>query len=352
MVEPLRPSVVKVESGNSSGSGVVIRTGDGGPYTYVLTNHHVIDGSSQANIIFSDGSRRQAEVSGYDEVLDLAVVKAILAKKPQVATMSTEEARVGQEVFTMGYPLGGNTATVTRGIISAVWEDDARWLIQTDAPINPGNSGGPLFNRDGEVVGINTFVIRQSGGIAVEGFGFAIAARTINNALGPLISGRKAAAPTPTPRATPTPQLRTVTFPTRTNIVRSLDRQGLSIRWRARDSAGGDRYYYGDFSDGYFGMRHVSRPTEILVFLEDGVRATRYREYIAMMLESVGYRPDDAESIAQGLPSNMVLPTSYRRCLALGDVLITSTDSDSDPTRYITVITSSDHPSWSRVRAC
>jgi len=87
----------------------------------------------------------------------------------------------------MGYPLGfEGAATVTSGIISAVCflTTESRWVIQTDAAINPGNSGGPLISEQGELLGINSFVIRESGGgIAVEGFGFAVSEVTIQAVL-------------------------------------------------------------------------------------------------------------------------------------------------------------------------
>ena len=108
----------------------------------------------------------------------------------------------------MGYPLGVGRATVTRGIVSGSWfeQEAGRWMVQTDAAINPGNSGGPLFTLAGEIVGINTLIIRESrAGVIVEGFGFAISAWTVQESLPAMMAGAKlGATPEPTPQPTPT----------------------------------------------------------------------------------------------------------------------------------------------------
>ena len=111
----------------------------------------------------------------------------------------------------MGYPLGISQASVTRGVVSRVHFDAAsgRWLVQTDAPINPGNSGGPLFTLKGEVVGINTSVIRQSAtGDPVEGFGFAVSVTTVRQALPAMKQGSRLG-----PTATPLPTVRPTVIP-------------------------------------------------------------------------------------------------------------------------------------------
>ena len=111
---------------------------------------------------------------------------------------------VGSDVIAIGYALGiEGPATVTRGIVSAIryQSEFDRWVIQSDAPINPGNSGGPLLSLSGEILGINTFGIRQtSSGVPVEGFGFAVSETTVATLLPGLKAGGLVAVPTPTPQ--------------------------------------------------------------------------------------------------------------------------------------------------------
>ena len=103
--------------------------------------------------------------------------------------------------------LGSDQALITSGVVSRVMFDNAtqRWLVQTDAAINPGNSGGPLITLDAEVVGINTFVVRESlFGVPLEGFGFVVSARTVSDVLPSLKTGTIKATLTPAPTITPT----------------------------------------------------------------------------------------------------------------------------------------------------
>jgi 2-alkenal reductase len=165
-----------------SGSGVIIST-DG----YILTNNHVVEGTSEVGVILADGSQISAQIVGTDLYADLAVLKAD-GTVPAVAKLGNSDAlRPGETVIAIGSPLGDFKNTVTLGVISATgrvidtgqgyqMED----LIQTDAAINRGNSGGPLVNLAGEVIGINTLVVRGSGlGTDIaEGLGFAIPANT------------------------------------------------------------------------------------------------------------------------------------------------------------------------------
>jgi 2-alkenal reductase len=165
-----------------SGSGVIIST-DG----YILTNNHVVEGASEVGVILADGSQISAQIVGTDLYADLAVLKADRTV-PAVAKLGNSDAlRPGETVIAIGSPLGDFKNTVTLGVISATgrvidtgqgyqMED----LIQTDAAINRGNSGGPLVNLAGEVIGINTLVVRGSGmGTDIaEGLGFAIPANT------------------------------------------------------------------------------------------------------------------------------------------------------------------------------
>ncbi|MCS6842344.1 MAG: trypsin-like peptidase domain-containing protein [Roseiflexus sp.] len=158
-----------------SGSGVIISQ-DG----YILTNNHVIEGHRSLSVIFYDGSRRDARLVGADPLMDLAVLK-VDGSVPGVAVLGDSDAlQPGETVIAIGSPLGDFRNTVTVGVVSALnrslGANAPEGLIQTDAAINSGNSGGPLINLRGEVVGINTLVVRGSGlGTApVEGLGFAV----------------------------------------------------------------------------------------------------------------------------------------------------------------------------------
>lgn len=152
----------------SLGSGFII-SGDG----YILTNDHVVEGADEITVKLSDGREFIGEVRGLDPKLDLALIKIEAGEDLPVARLGESDGiKVGQWVMAIGNPFGLEQ-TVTVGIVSAKGRvigagpyDD---FIQTDASINPGNSGGPLFNMEGEVVGINTAII--AGG---QGIGFAI----------------------------------------------------------------------------------------------------------------------------------------------------------------------------------
>lgn len=173
----------------------------------VLTNYHVVDGASAIQVRTSDDQSFQAQLKGSDWTRDLALLSVCCNPGAKVLTLADSQSlQAGESVFAMGYPLGVETALVTSGIVSGQFFQDQkqRWVIQTDAPINPGNSGGPLLALDGQVVGINTFVVRESaGGVPVEGTGFAVAAQTVKEQLAALSSQ----APMPTPTPTPGPDV-------------------------------------------------------------------------------------------------------------------------------------------------
>ncbi len=161
----------------ATGSGVIVS--DKG---YIVTNNHVVEGTSSLEVIFANGNRSAATLVGSDPFADIAVVK-VDSLVPSVATWGDSKTLApGDTVIAIGSPLGDFTNTVTAGIVSATGRSlDAspgyriENLIQTDAAINHGNSGGPLVNLEGEIVGINTLVVRGSGmGDAAEGLGFAI----------------------------------------------------------------------------------------------------------------------------------------------------------------------------------
>jgi serine protease Do len=172
----------------SIGSGFVID-----PEGYILTNAHVISGAEHIQVVLpppdADGSLATAltpklkvvpaRIIGVTTEIDLAVLKVDGMKLPALPLAQYTKVRQGERVFAFGSP-GGLRNTLTHGLISAVARqtdpDSPLIYIQTDAPINPGNSGGPLVNTRGEVVGVNTFILSQSGGN--EGLGFAIPCAT------------------------------------------------------------------------------------------------------------------------------------------------------------------------------
>ncbi|MBS0533812.1 MAG: Do family serine endopeptidase [Proteobacteria bacterium] len=161
---------------NSLGSGFIID-----PSGYVVTNNHVIADADEVNVILNDGTTLKAQLVGTDKKTDLALLK-VDSPKPLKAVKfgDSDKLRLGEWVIAIGNPfsLGG---TVTAGIVSARNRDIQSGpydnYIQTDAAINRGNSGGPLFNLDGEVIGVNTAIISPSGGSI--GIGFAVPSKTV-----------------------------------------------------------------------------------------------------------------------------------------------------------------------------
>jgi len=155
----------------SLGSGVIVS-----PEGYVITNHHVIQGADDIQLVLSDGRRFAAKVRGTDPESDIAVLKADAENLPAITLGHAEDLQVGDVVLAIGNPYGfGNT--VTAGIVSALgrnflgvnrFED----FIQTDAAINPGNSGGALIDTAGNLIGINSTIFSQTG--ASNGIAFSI----------------------------------------------------------------------------------------------------------------------------------------------------------------------------------
>lgn len=155
----------------SLGSGFIISS-DG----YILTNNHVIDGADQIIVRLSDRSERPAELVGADKRSDLALLKIESDRGlPVVKIGNSESIKPGEWVAAIGSPFNFEYS-ITKGIVSALNRslpsDSYVPFIQTDVPINPGNSGGPLFNMDGEVIGINSQIFTRSGGFM--GLSFAI----------------------------------------------------------------------------------------------------------------------------------------------------------------------------------
>jgi serine protease Do len=170
------------------GSGVIISS-DG----YIVTNNHVVEGAMDVRVTLHDRRTFAAKVIGTDKLTDLAVVKIDAKDLPAIAWGDSTKLVAGQSVLAIGNPFGQFQFSVTRGIVSAVdrsnpFRDDARkpgGFIQTDAAINPGNSGGPLVNAHGELVGINTFLISDTGNFS--GAGFAIPTQTVHPVVEALI---------------------------------------------------------------------------------------------------------------------------------------------------------------------
>ncbi len=157
------------------GSGVIIS-----PDGYIVTNDHVVNGATEMRVTLNDRRIFTAKLVGEDKLNDLAVIKIDAHNLPSIPWGDSAKLHPGQTVLAFGSPFGYFQFSVTRGIISALnrpnpYTDDARKpgdFIQTDAAINPGNSGGPLVDAHGELIGIDTFIISNSGSFA--GAGFAI----------------------------------------------------------------------------------------------------------------------------------------------------------------------------------
>jgi serine protease Do len=156
--------------GEALGSGFIISQ-DG----YVLTNNHVVEGADKVTVKLMDGREFHARVVGTDKTSDVAVLKIEASNLPTVKIGNPADSKVGEWVVAIGSPYGFDN-TVTSGIISAkarqMSDDSPIPFIQTDVPVNPGNSGGPLFNLNGEVIGINSMIYSRTGGF--QGLSFAI----------------------------------------------------------------------------------------------------------------------------------------------------------------------------------
>ncbi|MYV05943.1 S1C family serine protease [Furfurilactobacillus milii] len=191
----------------SEGSGVVYKKS--GNDAYIVTNNHVVSGSSALEIILSNGKKISGKLVGTDSTTDLAVIRVDAKYINTVAQFGDSTAiQAGQSVLAIGSPLGSQYATsVTEGIISAKKrtvpvEDESgnqtgdATVIQTDAAINPGNSGGALINLSGQVIGINSMKLASSSsGTSVEGIGFAIPSNEVVSIINQLITNGKVIRP-------------------------------------------------------------------------------------------------------------------------------------------------------------
>ena len=207
LVKNVESGVVQILTITSSGSGFVIDT-DG----RVVTNQHVVSGNQSVTVRMNDGTEYHASVLGVDAIADLAIVDiAPEITLTPVPLGDSSLVQVGEEVIAIGYPLGfqlGQSQTVTQGIISARrpnLEGTGVEHFQTDAAINPGNSGGPLFNRAGQVIGVNTSKQEYTpDGRPVDNIAFAVSINELKSRLDTLKgSGSPQPATTPTPVPTP-----------------------------------------------------------------------------------------------------------------------------------------------------
>jgi len=168
----------------SLGSGVIVSK-EG----HIVTNNHVLNGTSDVTVQLNDGREAKAKIVGTDAQIDLAVLKIDLPNLSPLSLGDSDKVKVGQIVLAIGNPFGLEES-VSQGIISAkdrrAINDSQVEFFQTDTAINPGNSGGPLVNIRGEVIGINSAIYSESGGN--QGIGFAIPSNVVKAAMGSIIS--------------------------------------------------------------------------------------------------------------------------------------------------------------------
>ena len=159
-----------------SGSGVIIR-----PDGYIVTNNHVVSGATKIQVTLNNNDQYEATVVGTDPATDVAIIKVDATGLPCLPMGDSDQLRLGEWVLAIGSPLGAQLrSTITAGIVSAKGrsmpdnsgEFKIESFIQTDAAVNPGNSGGALVNKKGELVGINTAIVSQTG--AYTGYSFAV----------------------------------------------------------------------------------------------------------------------------------------------------------------------------------
>jgi Do/DeqQ family serine protease len=157
-----------------SGSGVIIR-----PDGYIVTNNHVVAGATSISVTLNNNQQYDATIVGTDPVTDVAIIKVDATDLPTIPMGDSDKLRLGEWVLAIGSPLGAQLrSTITAGIVSAKGrsmpsgEFKIESFIQTDAAVNPGNSGGALVNKKGELVGINTAIVSQTG--SYTGYSFAV----------------------------------------------------------------------------------------------------------------------------------------------------------------------------------
>ncbi len=182
------PNIPDKRVQQGTGSGFIVSS-DG----LILTNAHVIDGADKVTVTLKDGRTLEGRVMGEDRITDIAVVKIEAESLPTLTFADSDALQIGEWAIAIGNPLGLDN-TVTTGIVSATGRNSSQIgvgdkridFIQTDAAINPGNSGGPLLNAKGEVIGINTAIIKNA-----QGLGFAIPINTVRDIAEQLIANGK-----------------------------------------------------------------------------------------------------------------------------------------------------------------
>ena len=186
-------AVVRINTDTGSGSGVVVQVQ--GNTGYVVTNHHVVQGTNRVQVTVGDGPTYQAELLGEHRLRDLAVLKICCANFPSARFGDVGGLETGVEVLAIGYPHGmPGSATITRGIVSAIRYNTTLQseVIQTDAATNPGNSGGPVVSLGGEVLGIMTFKYMDA-----EGLAFAVPSDVVLRRLPALWASEQSPPPVP-----------------------------------------------------------------------------------------------------------------------------------------------------------
>ncbi|MFS0664738.1 trypsin-like peptidase domain-containing protein [Bacillus mojavensis] len=216
MVEDLEPTIVGIsniqtshnntfgtegssgsESESGTGSGVIFKKDNN--KAYIITNNHVVEGANKLTVTLYNGKTETAKLVGSDAITDLAVLEINSKNVKKVASFGdSSQLRTGEKVIAIGNPLGQQfSGTVTQGIISGLNRtidvDTTQGtvemnVLQTDAAINPGNSGGPLINSNGQVIGINSLKVSESG---VESLGFAIPSNDVEPIVDQLLENGK-----------------------------------------------------------------------------------------------------------------------------------------------------------------
>ncbi len=217
-----------------SGSGFIINSAG-----QILTNAHVVDGADTVTVTLKDGRTFDGKVLGEDRVTDVAVIKIGANNLPTIALGNSETLQPGEAVIAIGNPLGLNN-TVTSGILSATGRSGSDIgasekrvdYIQTDAAINPGNSGGPLLNAEGQVIGMNTAILRGA-----QGLGFAIPINTAQRIAQQLIAKGKVDHPyLGVAMATLTPEIKRVISNASDGQLKITADKGVLIRGVVRGS--------------------------------------------------------------------------------------------------------------------
>jgi len=169
-----RKAVVRIETDIARGSGFIID-----PSGTIMTANHMVTNAKEINVFLDDGTKYAATVKGRDLARDVALLQINATGLPVLKFGDTGRLSLGQQVIVLGYALGSKDLSVTSGLVSAIKWDPSRniTLIQTDSAVNPGNSGGPIFNLQGEVIGVVTMKYVSTG---VENVGFAVSINTVH----------------------------------------------------------------------------------------------------------------------------------------------------------------------------